>query len=217
MTLKVLLARHGTSLPYENIDADKDIVRQSKFTPLGPRGILQAQLLGKKIATLKPDVLLNSPYRRAAETAEIIARFAPLCPNAIDDLREIRRIVDGHSVYSQLNLDYKKWRGEAIKRGDMVGKFHPHDQSFGEYLAQILRVKHWLPKEFDNQTVLIVGHSQFSSMFISSALLGDKPSPSSLFTYFNRYFMTHAALTTLEYHYRHGWKVIDFNNTSHLK
>lgn len=219
MSIRVLLARHGASVAYEKIDEDQDIFRQKNTTPLSHLGITQAQLLGKHISIYRPDVLLTSPLERARKTAGIVAEFNPLFPNVIDDLREIRRVVDGKSIYSQLNLDYKRWRGEVIRKADLSAKFAPKDESHGELFIRKTRVKHWLPQEFDGQTVLVVGHSQAHAMLLGSMILGDHPKPRELLDLFNRLFMTHGAFTIVTYDYRHGWqmKEKDFNITKHLK
>lgn len=219
MSLKLILARHGASAAYDNIDTDEDVFRQTKSTPLRQLGTNQAHQLGKQVSIYQPDVLLCSPYTRARQTAEIVTKYSPqLFPNVIEDLSEIKRVVDGHSIYSQLNLDYKKWRGEAIRKADLKSKFHPRDDSFGEFFDQITKLKHWITKEFDNQTVLAIGHSQSFAMFITSALLGDKPAPTALFSSFNKHFMNHCAISILTYDYRKGWqmKESDFNITTHL-
>lgn len=218
MSLKLLLARHGSADAYEQIDQDVEISRQTPSTPLSHSGTIQAQQLGKQVSIYRPDVLLTSPYRRARQTADIVANYSPLFSNVFPDLAEIRRVVDGQSIYSQLNLDYKRWRGETIRKGDLQSKFHPQDESFGEFQKKVVRFKYRLLQEFDNQTVLVIGHSQFFSMFISSVILGDKPHPLALFESFNRHFMSHGAITVMTHGYRHGWqmKPRDFNITKHL-
>lgn len=218
MSLKLLLARHGSSDAYEQIDADEEIFRQTKSSPLSHLGQTQAHLLGRQITVYRPDVLLTSPFTRARQTADIVAQYSPLFANVLPELAEIRRIVDGQSIYSQLNLDYKRWRGETIKSGNLHSKFHPQDESFGEFFQKVIRFKHSLVKDFDNQVVLVIGHSQFFSMFLSSVILGDKPQPKELFEYFNRHFMNHGALSIVTHDFRHGWqlKEKDFNITTHL-
>lgn len=218
MSLKLLLARHGSSDAYEQIDAEEEIFRQTKSSPLSQLGITQAQKLAQQVTVYRPDAMIVSPYLRARLTGEIVAEFNPLFPNVVDELKEIRRVVDGKSIYSQLNLDYKRWRGETIRNGDMKSKFHPQDESFGEFHSRVNKIKSWLSQEFDNQTVLVVGHSQFFSMFISSVILGDKPHPLALFESFNRHFMSHGAITVVTYDYRHRWQMKPghFNITSHL-
>ncbi len=216
MSLKLLFARHGASDAHDIDEDTVDIFRQTRTTPLGQRGRNQARHLGKKISIFRPDVLICSPYVRARETAEIIAEYAPLFPNTLDDLREIRRIVDGQSIYSQINLDYKKWRGETIRTGNLNDRFHPNDESFEELFVRATKIKYWLLQEFDGQTVLVVSHSQFLAMLITSMLHGDRPEPSVLFGSFNRHFMNHGALSIIK-HNSLRWNLESFNDTSHLQ
>lgn len=219
MSVKVILARHGDSVAYEKIEEDQDIKRQDRNSKLSQLGTSKAQKLAQQVSIYRPDAMIVSPYLRARQTGDIVAEFNPLFPNVVEDLREIRRIVDGHSIYSQLNLDYKRWRGETIRKADLSARFHKKDESHGEFLSRLTQIKYWILQEFDGQTVVVIGHSQANSMFISSCLLGDKPAPQKLFEYFNRYFMSHAAYTILTWDYRKGWqmKEEDFNITKHLK
>jgi broad specificity phosphatase PhoE len=219
VSVKVILARHGASVAYEKIDEEGDIFRQKNSTPLSQLGITQAQQLGKQVSIFRPDVLACSPQKRARKTAEIVTEYNPLFSNVIEDLREIRRVVDGQSIYNQLNLDYKRWRGEIIRRADLTAKFHTSDESHGEFLARQTRVKHWISQEFDGQTIIIVGHSQAHAMLLSSMILGDHPKPRELFGLFNRLFMSHGAITIVTYDYRKGWQMKEenFNITKHLK
>lgn len=218
MSIKLFLSRHGSSQAYENIDAEEDVFRQTRFTPLSRDGIMDARKLAMYVSQLRPDVLLCSPFRRAQQTAEIVTEYnSYLFPNAIDDLGEIRRIVDGQSIYGDLNLRYKKWRGDAIRRRDLNSRFHPKDESFGEASKRSVRVVRWIENEFDNQTVLVIGHSQLEAMMITAMLEGDNPHPAVFFDSFNRHFMAHCAVTTMEKTPRSGWKMKKFNDTSHLK
>lgn len=220
--LKLILGRHGSAFDaYEKIDEETDVFRQTSASPLSKLGISQAQLLGKQLSIYRPEVLLTSPLERAKETARWVAEFHFLFPNIIDDFQEIRRgpIDKGISIYDPLNLEYKRWRGKTIRDADLSSRFTPDGESHGEFLARIAKKKHWLRQEFDGQIVVVVGHSQAHAMFISSALLGDKPNPKSLFESFNRHFMSHAAYSILTWDHRKGWqmKPEDFNITKHLK
>ncbi len=216
----LIIGRHGASVDYENIDQDVDIKRQTKLSKLSHSGKDQAHLQGRQVSIYRPDVMFTSPYQRARETAEIVAEYSPqLFPNIIEDLAEIRRIVDGHSIYSQLNLDYKKWRGETLRKADLNARFHPKDESFGELIARQTKFKYYLQKEYDNQTIFASGHSQAHGMLMASCLLGDKPDPRAVFEFFNRHFMSHGAISILTWDYRKGWQMKDseFNITKHLK
>ena len=57
---------------------------------LSEEGIEQAHLLGKRIATYKPDAVISSDLLRAVETADIISTYLGDVPRFIEkDLREI--------------------------------------------------------------------------------------------------------------------------------
>jgi len=214
---KVYFVRHGASENFDALenDEDRDVIRQDQFSHLGLRGRTQAKKLGPKIANIMPDVALCSHYMRAKETLDLIIKDnSYLFPNIDTNLGEIRRIVDGKSIYDDLVKKYKIWRGRVFEACDMTSKFDPNDESHGEFRQRVVGFKRRLPVEFDGQTILVVGHSQFFAMFLTTLVHGDKLTPPN---FFNRYFMDHCAITTVEYTHDHGWKIIDFNDTKHLK
>jgi len=61
---------------------------ESRKNHLTERGIKQAQIAGKRIAKLKPDLIIASPLERTMQTARIIGEQAGIEPQAEKDLRE---------------------------------------------------------------------------------------------------------------------------------
>jgi len=220
MSLIVRIVRHGASVLFDRLeeDEDRDTTRQKRTTHLGIKGAEQADLTGQRLAKLDLDVAVTSPFFRAKKTLEIIGQHCPVFPNVIEDLREIDRGVDGLSGLDPNVIRYKIWRGRVFsKTHDLNSKFLPEDESYGEFLTRVIRFKNWLPKEFDNQKLLVVGHSQFFALLLTTVVHGDSPNQSVVFSSINRYFMSHCGITEIRWHPRFGWKIVYFNDTSHLK
>lgn len=64
----VYLVRHGES------ESNAARIIQSHDSPLSPLGKTQAELIAARVSRISFDALISSPYTRAKETAEAIAR-----------------------------------------------------------------------------------------------------------------------------------------------
>ena len=120
MAVELYLLRHAHAGDPEAWTG-KDDVR-----PLSPKGERQAERLGTFLARVRfrPDVILTSPKRRAAQTAEIVAGHLSL-PVAVDD-----RLAG--------SLDASTVEAIALDAGDpvrlvLVG----HDPDFTELVAAL--------------------------------------------------------------------------------
>jgi len=74
------LVRHGVAVDRDDPSATPDPER-----PLTPKGVqkTRAAALGVKKMGIKPDLLISSPYLRAAQTAEIFAEALGFAPEKI--------------------------------------------------------------------------------------------------------------------------------------
>lgn len=230
----VFFIRHGASNAYERIEEDEDkpspLYRQKWDSPLGPTGNIQAAKTGDFVGSWKrePNVLFCSTFKRAEDTAQEIAkRSKTLFPNSRHDLREIDRVIDGAEILRVVNEEevlgeenriYRAQRGEAFRTMSMDWRYDPSDESIGDGLLRQSLVKHDLENNYQNQSVMIVGHSQSGILLLASMILGDNPKPFDLFSFFNRHFMKNCSITRI---IRQGnvWsmKDEDFNFTDHLK
>ena len=67
--MRVYLVRHAEALPGDPDEPDE-------LRPLSAAGVEQARLLGERLATASPRVVISSPLLRARETAAAIAKAA---------------------------------------------------------------------------------------------------------------------------------------------
>ncbi len=220
MSFTVYLVRHGASEAYINqADEEADIIRQQPSTPLSSLGSSQSHLLGRQLSVFRPDLLITSQYIRARQTADIIAEYSPLFVNTDQRLNELKRIVDGLSMYSDENLNFKTFRGNMLKNADINAKFFPTDNSLAEGLADMISFQQMLIKECQDQKVVVVGHSQKIALWLANIKRSQdkygKDSDHKLVSYFNKFFMDNAAITKMKYD-KGTWD-ITFNITDHLK
>jgi 2,3-bisphosphoglycerate-dependent phosphoglycerate mutase len=114
--LTVLLVRHAESVAPGTSGLDE-------YTrPLTEKGIRDAQRLGASLASTRIDAAYSSPYIRARQTIEPVARVRGISIETIDDLRE-RVLTPGdlpdwrmHLQRSWKDFDYALPGGESGRR-----------------------------------------------------------------------------------------------------
>jgi broad specificity phosphatase PhoE len=82
---EVLLIRHAQ----QDVDFEGATVGDWIDPSLSEHGRMQARLLGESLSTLNLNAVFASPLKRAAETAEAVARHHRLEVQTLDDLREV--------------------------------------------------------------------------------------------------------------------------------
>jgi 2,3-bisphosphoglycerate-dependent phosphoglycerate mutase len=82
--LTIVLIRHSESMPPK----DGEGAESERDRPLTERGMRDADALADSLAAIMPARVYSSPYRRAIQTVEPIARRHGLEVELIEDLRE---------------------------------------------------------------------------------------------------------------------------------
>ncbi|MFP5393381.1 MAG: histidine phosphatase family protein [Gammaproteobacteria bacterium] len=168
----IWLVRHGQSAGNVARDAAEaaqglliDIAERDVDVPLSPLGVEQASSLGLWFGSLpleqRPNVILHSPYVRAAETARLIAeRLGVDEPPVVHVDERLREKEFGI-------LDRLTTHGIAHKYPELneqrhhVGKFYfrpPGGESWCDVILRLRSVLDTITREFCKDRVLIVGH-----------------------------------------------------------
>ena len=168
----IWLVRHGQSSGNVARDAAEaaaghliDIAERDVDVPLSDLGIRQSHALGDWFASLpedqRPNVVLHSPYVRAAETARIIIRAI-----GRDNLMAVQ--VDERLREKEFGiLDRLTTHGIAHKYPELyeqrqhVGKFYfrpPGGESWCDVILRLRNVLDTITREYCKERVLIVGH-----------------------------------------------------------
>lgn len=105
--MRLYLVRHGLANwpSWGGVDADR---------PLNPAGLRILQTAGPRLAALglHPDLILHSPYRRAQQTAEVLAEALGVADRrqVYDELRpgfnakDLKKLLAAHAQRSELML-----------------------------------------------------------------------------------------------------------------
>jgi broad specificity phosphatase PhoE len=169
---EIWLVRHGQSAGNVARDAAEasaglliDIAERDVDVPLSVLGMEQSLALGGWFASLpedqRPNVVLHSPYIRAAETARLIMQqmgHPPMLAVQVDErVREKEfGILDRLTVLG-INQKYP----ELYEQRQHVGKFYfrpPGGESWCDVILRLRSVLDTITREYCGERVLIVGH-----------------------------------------------------------
>jgi broad specificity phosphatase PhoE len=148
---ELVLVRHGESVgnvadarARQRRAARLDLSTRDPDTPLSDRGERQAEVLAQAVAGLapdaRPDVVLSSPYVRAAQTARIVAAPGDLDVSLDERLRERDLgVFDGLT-----GVGIREGYPEEAERRARLGKFYYRPPGGESWTDVVLRVRHLL-------------------------------------------------------------------------
>lgn len=169
---QIWLVRHGQSAGNVARDAAEaaaglliDIAERDVDVPLSPLGAEQARSLGAWFAAMppeqRPNVVLHSPYVRAAETARII--MEALGPDSLMAVHVDERLREKEfGILDRLTvLGIQHQYPELHEQRQHVGKFYfrpPGGESWCDVILRLRSIIDTITREFCKERVLIVGH-----------------------------------------------------------
>ena len=134
--------------------------------PLSPRGVEQAEALARWFAERpaegRPEVVLSSPYVRAVQTADIIARGGGLAPEAPAHCLDERLREREFGVLDRLTtLGIRELYPQQAEQRGQLGKFYhrpPGGESWCDVILRLRSALDTLSLHYAGRRVLIVGH-----------------------------------------------------------
>ena len=176
---EIWLVRHGQSAGNVARDAAEaaaglsiDIAERDVDVPLSELGVRQSQALSNWFAAMpphqQPNVVLHSPYVRAAETANILMqrldRDELLAVHADERLREKEFGILDRLTTHGIAQKYP----ELYEQRHHVGKFYfrpPGGESWCDVILRLRGVLETMTREYPRERVLIVGHQVIVNCF----------------------------------------------------
>ncbi len=143
------LIRHG-----EALGAVHNIIGNTALSPLG---ILQAERLRDRLEAtgeITADVLISSTFKRARQTAEIIAPAFEL-PIVFDD--EVQELRDGVGEGMHVE-EYRAKYGEVNFRETPFRQVAPAGENWGQFVLRVSTALDRFIHEYDGKTIVIVCH-----------------------------------------------------------
>jgi broad specificity phosphatase PhoE/ribonuclease HI len=199
---KTLLLRHGET----PLSASKRFAGIGDI-PLTPLGLAQARAAGAALTGRGIDVIVTSPLKRTAETAEEIAGILDVPVRTEDDLRETD--FGDWEGYTFAEVQ-DRWPSELAAWLADPSVAPPHGESFADTSRRVRVARDKLLVRFRAQTVLIVSHVTPIKMLVRLAL---EAPPSSLY----RMHLDVSSLSVIDW-YADGPAVVRaLNDTHHLE
>ena len=168
---EIWLVRHGQSAGNVARDAAEaaaglliDIAERDVDVPLSPLGVEQSRALGGWFASLpeaeRPNIVLHSPYVRAAETARHIVEQIGLPRVTVQVDERVREKEFGIlDRLTTLGINHKY--PDLYEQRQHVGKFYfrpPGGESWCDVILRLRSVLDTITREYCGERVLIVGH-----------------------------------------------------------
>jgi broad specificity phosphatase PhoE len=176
-------------------------------SPLTPRGIEQAQALGRRLDKLGFDVLYSSDLGRAIHTAEIIGAICRKPVHLNSDLRERHMGVFQGLTREEINERYPDQMAAYERTGflDVI----PDGESAQERTDRSVRVLTEIASRHAEQTVVVVTHGGFLTGFLGFVL-------GIPFSNGRRFKKENAGFNAFEY-VEPNWYLQTWNDVSHLR
>lgn len=175
--------------------------------PLGAAGRHQAEALARLLAVEPVSAVYSSPLRRAAETAEIIARPHSLPVRLVADLRELDQgELEGLSV-EEMRSNYREFW--AAWSRDPAGVRIPGGETMAELAERVWGAVSGIVQQHPGETVVVVTHGFALLTVVARALdleLG----------YIRRFRVDCGGVCRLDFG-RQPPALLSFNETVHLR
>jgi len=206
--MKIYVVRHGQS-------EDGALgLHQRADSPLSPRGIKEAKLIAERLTKIPIEEIYTSPFKRAQQTAEIIAQKInrPIIKN--DLLRELKRPtkIEGQKAANPPIIKIKEevvqhWLDSQPRAFD--------EETFFEFRERGLQLMNFLEK-LSSKNILLVTHCNLARLMFSVSIFGDQlKAEEFLKTY--PLTLSGGGLTVFEYYSaKKGWHLLTWNDQAHL-
>lgn len=210
--MKVFLVRHAEG---EN----SNVKWQTPKTPLSLKGKKQAESLSvlSRFKHINMDVILSSKWRRAQETAEIVAEALS---KPIETLDGIAERAQSSKVYGLSRNDpvSEQYLQDCIQnRNDWNWKWDKEEESFAELFKRAIKFKEYLIKTYPQKNVMVFSHDAFLSCFITACILEGGSEDNSSKKLFSSIALQNAGISMLIYReVRKSWKLWYLNDYSYL-
>lgn len=208
----VYFVRHGQSA--DNVAP----VFQSPDSPLNEKGLQQAERIADRVSKLSFDALIASPFRRAKETAEAIAKATQKEPEFSELFVErIKPTSINGKPYTdeQANIAWREWEKSLFTPDVQV----EDGENFEDIINRAEKALEFLSTR-PEQSLVVVTHGYFLRTMVARVLLGDSLTGEAF-----RNFQAHAGhentgLTVLRYQggfeEESSWRLWIYNDHAHL-
>lgn len=207
--MKLYLVRHGQS------EGNVSLTHQGENVPLSAEGVNQATILATRLKNQGIETIFASPFLRAKNTAEVIAKELELSVEYLDQLKERRRPseVEGLSYEHPIAAEIR----EVTRKNQTIPDWrYSDDESYNDLLKRAKDLEQYLIQHYANEHVLCVTHVGILIMIAFSMIMQDKLTPESFWQFYYHARYNNTGITILDYSADHGWTLSTWNDTTHL-
>lgn len=204
--MKLYIVRHGET------NGNLGKFHQSDETPLNQHGIEQAKFLANRFHKTHIDLIIASPSLRTRQTAAQIEQITH-APVEHDELYKEKR--NPSEVINMNHDDAKNIWGE-IHAHFYEPNFHYSDEENAqEFITRITKGLALLEKQ-TAESLILVTHGYVIRAIIGLIMKGQDFSPKDFELMIKRFMTTNTGVTMCEYTHKDGWRIIAYNDHSHL-
>lgn len=207
--MKLYLVRHGET------EGNLQNFFQTAETQLTKTGIDQAKRVAKRLKNKKADIIYSSTHFRTMETSKIISKEIELPIEPWADLTEIRRPSEIRGKPTQ-DPEVAKIENLLAKNFTKKGWRYSDEENYDDLVRRARKVLDHLSSKHQDQTVLCVSHGTFIKTLLATALFGESLTPEIFSTLRHKMWAANTGITTIEHTEKHGWRLLTWNDASHL-
>jgi len=203
--------RHGESV--SNISD----IHYGPQGPLSEEGIKQSEFLSKRLAAIPFDAILSSPFERAKQTAEIIAKPHPLTIQFVDLLGEKRHPTEMNGLAPDDPKRIEMDKEFALRLLDDSWR-HSDDENWVDLRARAVQLLSHL-ESLPNERVLVVTHGWFLRVVIATMLFGQELTTKEAHTVWRFLKTRNTGVTICDFDPEstmNPWRMVTWNDHAHL-
>lgn len=207
--MNLYLVRHGES------SGNANRIHQDEYVSLTENGIKQVRKLANRLKKMDINVIYASPYLRAKQSAEIISKTLSLSVEYLDELKERKR----PSEIEGLSYDdsFAKNINQTTKQKQTnIDWKYSDDESYHEILLRAVAVEKYLASNNINQNIICITHIAIMTLIVLRCILGEQLTPEVFWKFYYHAQHANTGITKLEYSNTTGWRLIAWNDTTHL-
>lgn len=208
----VYFVRHGESK--DNIAP----VFQSPDSPLSENGKKQAERIAYRVSKLSFDALITSPFKRAKQTAETIARVTNKPIEYSKLFTELLKPTYVHSkpyTNEKASILWREWEKSLYTSGIKI----EDGENFDELITRTNKALTFLQNKTE-KSLLVVTHGYFLRTIIARVLLGDFLTGETFRNIQKTVATENTGLTVLQYsedfEEKLTWRLWIYNDHAHL-
>jgi len=204
----VYFVRHGEA---ENNIGDK--INRGPGSMLTERGKQQAQVVAERAKKLDVYALISSTYPRTLDTAAAIARSTGLTVEPNDLFVEWKH-ASGMLHKSENDPEVKAIQS-AIHSAEDSNYRHSDEETFAELAARGVDALEYL-RQHSADRMCVVTHAGFLRVLFGTAVFHTAFTRKDFVSLFWNVSTLNSGITYFRYEPERGWRVISWNDSSHL-